>query len=330
MEIIAFKLLKDRFKVLLLFSFLIIIYVFFMKNLFSLLSKFTNKFILCFDIILFVLFIYIICTDLLIIGSYIADTLNNSYSDIIISCNVNPVPVTESSNTNTTIVHTSEGWAQGIKNIFIFGTGAYRLHLVRGGTPFQRTFIVASTIAAEAASSAIKNAVNDPEYVEKHVKSWSRIFKGENNSTLELNVDNDNETLSKLKEIKSNLLPDSLDSESILNFLIDYFKEIIEPVTVNYPTEMLANQIYGLSIILFFLSIFLLILLIGFILNIIILIYSDKLLTFFTNKYIRWYIILNKKLIGIEICFLGGSLIYFMYILSYGIHFIATHPIIFN
>ena len=73
-----------------------------------------------------------------------------------------------------------------------------------------------------------------------------------------------------------------------------------------------------------------LILLLAFILNIVILVYSDKLMNIFSNKYIRWYIALNKKLIGIEICFLGGSLIYFMYMLSYGIHFIATHPIIIN
>lgn len=62
--------------------------------------------------------------------------------------------------------------------------------------------------------------------------------------------------------------------------------------------------------------------------NIIILVYSDKLLNLFTNKYIRWYIGFNKKIIGIEIFFLGGSILYFMYMLSYGIHFIATHPII--
>lgn len=39
---------------------------------------------------------------------------------------------------------------------------------------------------------------------------------------------------------------------------------------------------------------------------------------------------MNKKLIGIEILFLGGTLLYFLFNLSYGIHFIATHPIRFN
>jgi hypothetical protein len=91
---------------------------------------------------------------------------------------------------------------------------------------------------------------------------------------------------------------------------------------------MLADQIYGLSIILFVLSVLIIGLLIAFMINVIILVYSDKLKEYFTNKYIRWYIAFNKKIIGIEICFLGGSILYFMYTLSYGIHFIATHPII--
>ena len=72
------------------------------------------------------------------------------------------------------------------------------------------------------------------------------------------------------------------------------------------------------------------ILLVSFILNIIIYVYSENLINFFTNKYIRKYISINRKIIGVEIFFLGGSLIYFMYMLSYGIHFIATHPIIIN
>ena len=59
-------------------------------------------------------------------------------------------------------------------------------------------------------------------------------------------------------------------------------------------------------------------------------VYSDKLLNLFTNKYIRWYILYNKKVIGIEIAFLSISILYFMYKLSYGLHFIATHPITFN
>nr|YP_009517255.1 hypothetical protein DXG01_000034 [Tephrocybe rancida]YP_009517280.1 hypothetical protein DXG01_000035 [Tephrocybe rancida]AYE93189.1 hypothetical protein DXG01_000034 [Tephrocybe rancida]AYE93190.1 hypothetical protein DXG01_000035 [Tephrocybe rancida] len=101
---------------------------------------------------------------------------------------------------------------------------------------------------------------------------------------------------------------------------------------MDYPIDMLANQIYVISIILFILSITIMISfgLTALIMNQIIYVYSDKLLNLFKNKYIRWYIIFNKKIIGLEIIFIGVSLLYFMYYLSYGIHFIATHPITFN
>ena len=68
---------------------------------------------------------------------------------------------------------------------------------------------------------------------------------------------------------------------------------------------------------------------IAFIFNIIIFIYSDKISNYFNNKYIKWYINFNKKIISIELIFLGSSILYFLFTLSYGIHFLATHPITF-
>lgn len=93
---------------------------------------------------------------------------------------------------------------------------------------------------------------------------------------------------------------------------------------------MLANQIHGISILLFFLSIAIFILLISLFINIIIYIYSERVYSIFTNKYLIKILTLNRKLIGLEKFFLGGSLIYFMYIMSYGLHFIVTHPITFS
>lgn len=92
----------------------------------------------------------------------------------------------------------------------------------------------------------------------------------------------------------------------------------------------MSNQIYGISIMLFILSVLIIILLLAFMINIIILVYSDKIFNLFTNKYIRWYIVFNIKVIGIENLFLGSSILYFMYVLSDGLHFICTHPIILN
>lgn len=143
-------------------------------------------------------------------------------------------------------------------------------------------------------------------------------------------MDKDTETLNKVTESSQNFIPEDLNGlgESIINTLINLFKSILEPVSVDYSNEILANQIYGISIMLFILSILIIILIIGTIINVMIWAYSDKLINLFNNKFIRGYIGFNKKMIGIELSFLSISILYFMSILSYGIHFIATHPII--
>jgi len=115
---------------------------------------------------------------------------------------------------------------------------------------------------------------------------------------------------------------------NIINNVMQYLRPILEPVKVSYSNELLANQLNDISIILFIMSIFIIILLIVFMFNILIYINSDKISNYFSNKLIIWYINFNKKIIGIELIFLGSSILYFMYILSYGLHFLATHPII--
>lgn len=119
-------------------------------------------------------------------------------------------------------------------------------------------------------------------------------------------------------------------TNKLLNNLMDYIKPFLEPVQVSYSNDVLANQIYGLSIMLFILSVLIIVLLLFFIINIVIFTYSDRIMNYFSNKYIKWYININKKFIGVELFLLGTSLLYFMYILSMGIRFIATHPITFS
>ena len=113
-------------------------------------------------------------------------------------------------------------------------------------------------------------------------------------------------------------------------YFIDNIKSVLEPITVTYSNQLLADQIYFISIVLFIMSLFVTGLILFLLLNIIVFTFSDKLLNMFTNKYIRWYINLNKKFIGIEISFMGLTILYGMIHLSYGLHFIATHPIIFS
>lgn len=302
-------------------------------------SKLTNFLRFIDFIITTLLFTYIIYSIFIALISFTDNFYQYTNSDIICS-------VTDSSKStnSTTTIHGDSGWSGSIRQIFIYGTGALRLHLLRGGTPLTRTFVLGSSVAADAFSRGIVNAINDPKYVEKHIDSWRRILDGRNKSRVQIHVDEDPDTLQKVEEATktaeevtntaSKLISDDngLDNwiSTLFNKILEILKPILEPVHVDYSNEVLASQINGISILLFILSVLIIILLIAFILNILILVYSNKLIELFTNKYIKWYINFNKKIIGIEICFLGASLLYFMYILSYGIHFICTHPIIIN
>lgn len=67
---------------------------------------------------------------------------------------------------------------------------------------------------------------------------------------------------------------------------MDYIKPFLEPVQVSYSNEVLAYQIYGLSIALYIFSLSILVLLIYLILNMIIFAYSDMILNYFSNKNI--------------------------------------------
>jgi hypothetical protein len=124
-------------------------------------------------------------------------------------------------------------------------------------------------------------------------------------------VDNDIDTMAKIGDGIKIYIGDDLNnfSNKILNNVIGILKPVLAPVQVDYSQAGLAVQIYGISIILFALSLLLIFLLLAFMFNIVIIIYSENLMNLFTNKYIRWYIAFNKKIVGIELFFLGGSII---------------------
>ena len=118
-------------------------------------------------------------------------------------------------------------------------------------------------------------------------------------------------------------------AETILNKISAYLDYFFEPVLVNFSNELLAIQIQNLSLILFFITVCIGIIFISFLFNLTAYIFSDRLLKYFKNKYIIWYISFNKKVIVFEIIMLSGWIIYLLYVLLYGLHYIATHPIIF-
>ena len=117
-------------------------------------------------------------------------------------------------------------------------------------------------------------------------------------------------------------------SESLFTKIIEQLSSILQPVAVDYSNQALSTQIYGLSIILFVMSLLMIALIIAFFINTIIVIYSDNLMNYFTNKYIRWYININKKIIGIELCFIGGTIIYGMYYIWSGSYIKLLHDTI--
>lgn len=253
----------------------------------------------------------------------------------------NTVTQTLNSTTTTSIIHNYESFSNTIRSIFIYGTGAFRISLLRnGGSPGSRFAVIGSTIAIDYISKIANNIINDPDYIMKCLKYWGLKQEGE---VLNIDVSGDSKTNETIKtaadtasNLSNNFLPDSIGntleelSERIFSQILQYFSSYLEPIQVSYSQDLLAAQIYHLGIVLFIITVLLSILIIAFIVNLIIYIYSDKISSYFKNKYIVWYINLNKKIIGIELLILSSTILYSIYILSYGLHFIATHPIIIN
>jgi hypothetical protein len=317
------------------------------------------NFIALLDIAFMILVISIFINDFFNIYFLISDKINDfiNLNDVMCFMSNN---VSSSSNvtqnTNTQIIHDDGSWSNAVRSLFIYGSGGYRLYLTRGGTPGSRFVIASSTILADNISRIITNAINDPAYINNHLNAWGFNLSG---STASVSVNQGGSLDRAISQAQSNAAQAANQAASqtsssnnsgsnmsnnfisgdngieditnkLLQNLMNYIKPFLEPVQVSYSNELLANQIYGLSIMLFILSVLIIVLLIFFIINIIIFIYSDRIMNYFSNKYIKWYINITKKFIGVELFLLGPSLLYFMYILSMGIRFIATHPITFS
>ena len=363
------------------------------------------------DLLFIVLILSFLINELILPLISLIDFIYNYYNtppqlvkDVIYNmASTNNVNTSASHSTDVRVIHDDGSWANTIKSLFIYGSGALRLQLARGGTPARRarTFIIASTIATDVLAKFVNNTINDPAYVRSHFENWSAIWENGKDGVAKLNLDKEtskklaealnststNENIStscssnfaeagvvnkltidssgylplplwgtpsvatpattKLEEWGCPVIPSSSNSyggyscsfreagvedipNNIIKYIMDIIRPILEPVITNYSNEILANQIYDLSILLFILSILISILILGLLINILVLINSNRILNFFTNKYIRWYVNVNMKLIGIEVLCLGSSILYFMFTLSKGLQYIATHPIIFN
>ena len=310
-----------------------------MRTLFNILSINQNNIKFYFYYLLLIIAILTLLGDfislLASLNNYFIYYLNINVLDLLSHMTNNTSnSISTSTNTNTTIIHDDGSWSNGIRSIIIYGVGAFRLSLLRsGGTPAQRTFVVVSTIVGEATTKIINNTINDPNYLKNQYKSWTSDWTGD--GEVKVKVDEETSTLiTKAIENNNNSnkfisVGDSLGdlSQDLLNNIFDRLKFLLEPVQVNYSNELLSNQIYDLSIVLFILSLIIFGLIVALLLNLILYINMDRIIKYFNNKFIHWYLVMNKKFLGIEIFLLGSSILYFMYSLITGIRFIATHPI---
>jgi hypothetical protein len=239
-------------------------------------------------------------------------------------------------------------WSSTVRTISIYGLGGVRFaQLVQtGGSPLQRFSVIAGTVTAEACIKALNQAIIDPTYASRIFTSFG--FTGSGKKEADLRLTEAGQTELKLQNPSSTSTPstpspssnhDSLNKflpedgeikEMFSNFFnktVETFRPLLQEVEVNYSNELLADQIHNISIILFILSVILILLFFVFIFNILLLLSTDKIINYFNNRYIIWYLKVNKKFIAMEVFFLGLFISYVMYSLSLGLQFIATHPI---
>jgi len=311
-------------------------------------NKYLKLLISCIDLIIIVLVLYFLMYDFITIIYSLFEIISKFHlNNELLTFMVDNSKNIEGHTTNVQVIHDDGSWSNGIRSLFIYGTGALRISLLKGGgIPTSRAFIIASTLGVDTVSKAFNNVINDPKYVLSHIESWKTIWDG-TSETAHVYVEGDKETskivdsiansngsVSNSSALNNNFISDGngMDdlSNKILSSIMDIIIPFLKPVKVSYSNELLASQLYGISILLFIMCILIIILLIAFMVNLLVYIYSDKIINYFTNKYIKWYVNFNKRIIGIELLFIGSTILYSMYILSYGLHFLATHPISFN
>ena len=222
-------------------------------------------------------------------------------------------------------------------------------------TPSQQFFILSTTILAESASRLITNSLNDPSYIRAQIHNMRAIWQGDDSANVYLNSHavqgtgvNSSNTLpgSSLvspsvsssagvtDEIAKNMLGVDIDlakiCESILSKIVNYLNYIFEPVQHTFTIDIMSNHIQNISILLFILTAIIFIFFISLLFNMTLFLFSERLLKYFTNKYILWYLKFNQKIIAFEIIILSGWIGYLLYVLLTGLHYIATHPVIYS
>lgn len=283
--------------------------------------------------------------------------LHHSFNDIcsdniLVILNVveNNIPTSSSSNVtnpqsvnvvNRTVQdsYTHGGWPDTVRSIFIYGTGMLRY--VASKSSAGRTITIASTIATDYGSQLAKRAFEDPKWVREHMDNWT--FMKQDSDGFHFDASSDSEAVNIITKpndsgvnnfIDSNLSLDVFNFSNNSNFnLNNFLEELVKflklnPVSVDYPQTLLADQHHFLALALIILSVSAIFLFITFMINVIIFSYRDKMITYFKNKYILMYLNLNFKIQLAELIFIAITLIFNMYHIILISHFLFTHPII--
>ena len=140
------------------------------------------------DYFILVLVIWTLLGDFIFIVSsminHLNDYLNLNINDYMISLvdtnvsNQSSSTTTVNNSTITRIFQNDESLYNTVISLFIYGTGAFRLTLLRnGGTQGSITFVIGTTLLSNAASKVINNTINDPSYVKNHIVNWQAIWK---------------------------------------------------------------------------------------------------------------------------------------------------------
>ena len=252
-------------------------------------------------------------------------------------------------NNNRNIYFSNDSWSSTIRSLFIYGSAGIAIYVTRAnGSGFRKIATRVGAFLADSAGKIIENAINDSSYVRSHHTNWKMMWKTDNNDqqlndTVNIDISGDTELKMKIfNEIKKTLSSSDIKSflpsfdniyEQFFSLSNDLLLSIIgalKPQQVSYSIELLMDQHHVISISLFILTIISFIFFILFLYNIILLLYKDKLLKFFKNKYILMYLNLQFKIMIIENFILNVFLLHNFYYLLKGLHFLVIYPININ
>ena len=300
------------------------------------------------------LFIVVFQTTFLVINliSNILTYFNLDLEPLYVLENNQNNNIQENNIDKTIIINYDNTWATTIRTLFIYGTAGMIICLKRGNTTaFRKVTTGVGALFADSASKVVEHSINDPSYLRAHYTNWKMIWKKDSNGnqlndTVNVDISGDTQLTSQiLKEINqtnqasgssdtSTFLPsfDNIHEQlsSLTNDLMLPIINALKPQPVDYPIELLMDQHHVVSISLFILTITSLIFFIILLYNIILLMYKDKILNIFKNKYILMYLNLQFKIIVIENIFLIILMLNNFYFLLMGLHFLAVFPININ